>query len=590
MARASIREALRLRSSLFSHPALGHSNFGLASSSSHSLSAPSDLGSDNREGKQSLHRRTVNLLERCHNMIQLSHIHAHLITRGLFQDVSLAGRVLKHSADYGDIKYMIFVFQDIESPDAFCINNVIRAYACSNTPHQAVVFYFEMLRDGFVPNTLTFPPLISSCAKTGCLKSGQKCHAQATKRGIDCLVRVQNSLIHLYACCGLINLAGQIFEEMCVRDLVSWNSIVDGFVKVGELGRAHHLFDKMPQRNVISWNIMITGYLNGGNPGCCLKLFREMMKTDLGGSHTTMVSVLTACGRSARLKEGRSVHGYLIKQFPSSSLIIDTALIDTYSKCRRVDAAKLVFDRMSARNLVCWNAMILGHCLHGNPADGLNLYEKMINEACSNDLNPNEGAGSSPDEITFVGVLCACARSRMLTEGRKYFNQMLDLFNIQPNFGHYWCMASLFAGVGLVEEALETIRNMPVNKNMSSESLLWARLLGSCRFEGNVILGEEIAKALIELEPNNPSCYVLLLNIYAVSGQWEEVARIKQTMKEKRMKEIAGFSLFDLKDFVHNLKLKDIVQQHMEEVNIMMAELSQRLSMLSPNSKRETGS
>ncbi|KAL4642610.1 hypothetical protein ACB092_02G032100 [Castanea dentata] len=92
----------------------------------------------------------------------------------------------------------------------------------------------------------------------------------------------------------------------------------------------------MNERNVVSWNIMINGYLKGGNPGCGLKLFREMVKMGLRGSDTTMVGVLTACGHSARLKEGRSAHGFLIKMYLRPTIIIDTALIDMYMVAEKI--------------------------------------------------------------------------------------------------------------------------------------------------------------------------------------------------------------------------------------------------------------
>ncbi|KAE9450292.1 hypothetical protein C3L33_17807, partial [Rhododendron williamsianum] len=493
----SIGEILRLRKNplFLSHPTLVHSKPTLPPSSPFNSSASSDLN-------------PTNLFKICFNRKQLFQIQAHLITCGLFRKPYFQGRVLKCAADLGDLNYTILVFQCIQFPDTFCINSVIKAYACSNVPQEAVAFYFDMLRNGFVPNSFTFAPLISSCAKAGCLASGRKCHGQATKNGVD-------------------------------------------------------------------W------YLNGGNPGCCLMLFRKMMRLGLRGSDTTVMSVFTACGRSARLKEGRSVHSYLIKRFVHSSLIIDTALIDMYSKCRRVDVAKLVFDRMLGRNLVCWNAMILGHCIHGNPEDGLTLYAKMLGTTCSRDEETVLDNNVKPDEITFAGILCACARSGLLIEGRTYFTQMFDLFSIEANFAHYWCMANLFAGVGLVQEALNIIRSMPVNEEESSQSLLWARLLGACRFEGSVILGEQIAKAVIELEPENSLCYALLLNVYAVAGQWEDVAKMKQMIKEQGIRKMAGCSLFDLKEVVHNLKFGDSCRQHMQEVAISTQGTKERNARLS---------
>lgn len=411
-----------------------------------------------------------------------------------------------------------------------------------------MVFYVEMLRGGdFNPNGFTFPPLISACAKLGCLSSGQMCHGQAVKLGVSTVLPVQNSLIHLYACSGLMDVANEVFVEMLVRDLVTWNTIVDGFAKIGEMGSAHKLFDTMPERNVVSWNVMITGYLNFRNPGHALKLFREMVLQCFDGNDTTMVQVITACGRSHRLKEGRSVHGFLVKWFPSLSLIIETAMIDMYSKCGRVDIAQRIFERMRRKNSVSWNAMILGHCIHGNPVEGLSLYAEM---------KARIGVVDSlrPDELTFIGVLCACARLGLLEEGRNHFSQMTDVFCIKPNFGHYWCLSSLMANVGLMQEAVSILKNSQSDEGMQGEESVWAGVFGSCRFEGDVMLGEQIAKELIEQDPHNFCHYNLLVNVYAAAGKWEEVDRTKETMNGRGIRRAPCCSLNDLKEIVSNAK------------------------------------
>ncbi|XP_058111746.1 pentatricopeptide repeat-containing protein At3g51320-like [Magnolia sinica] len=200
------------------------------------------------------------------------------------------------------------------------MNTVIKAYSQSSNPGNAVELYFEMLRRGFLPNSYTFPPLVSLCAKKGCADDGEKCHGQAVKNGVDAVVHVRNALVHMYANCGLVGCARQVFDAMPVRDLVSWNSIGDGYAKMGDLVSARSLFDVMPERNVVSWNVMLVRYLRGGNLGCGLKLFREMGRVGMRSSPTTMVSAVTACGRSARLKEGRSVHWFWVKNFVEPSL------------------------------------------------------------------------------------------------------------------------------------------------------------------------------------------------------------------------------------------------------------------------------
>ncbi|WOG81750.1 hypothetical protein DCAR_0100901 [Daucus carota subsp. sativus] len=561
MARASsmtLKDLGRLRS----HPLLSHSSSLLnptLSFSSISSPCPSSNFYNTTPTPFNSINRILNLLETCQSINHFYQIQAHLLTSSLFQNPSFSGRILKLSADYNDIHYTLLLFKFISLPDTFCYNILIKACALSCVPHQAVILYFHMLKYQFLPNSYTFVSLFKACVQMGSVNVGLKCHGQAIKNGVQCVLQVENSLIHMYGCYGLIDVAKRLFGEMFVRDVVSWNTLVDAFVRVGDLSAAHELFDLMPHKNVISWNVLISGYLSGGNPGCGLKLFREMAGFKIKGNDTTMVSVVTACGRSARLKEGKSVHGYLIRTFVRLSLIINTALIDMYSKCQRTDIARKVFERLLTRNIVCWNAMILGHCLNGNPKDGLQLFAQMhtktrlIESRIGDDNIIELGEQVLPDEVTYVGILCACLREGLLTEGINYFNQMTDVFGVKPNFAHYWCMANILASFGLMEEAMEILRNLSSFAELPKESSLWASLLGLCRFKGNVVLGEQIAKALIDKDPLNQSYYALLMTVYAVAGQWENVALTKETMKERGFKSMPGFTLADLKFIVHNL-------------------------------------
>ncbi|XP_022741703.1 pentatricopeptide repeat-containing protein At3g51320 [Durio zibethinus] len=558
MARMSIRELLRFRYNIFANPTLRFSS-PFYSTSSKTLTFP---------------HSNLWLLDSCEDIKQLFQMQAHLITSGLFHNPFWADKVLKHSSKFSNIDYTVSVFRCIDKPGTFCVNTVIKAYSFSSFPHQALFFYFRMLSNGcFVPNSYTFVPLLGSCAKIGCFKYAQKCHGQAVKFGAINKLQVQNSLIHMYGCCGVIDLAMKVLVEMSERDLVSWNSFIDGCVKVWDLSLAHKLFDAMRKKNVISWNIMINGYLKGGNPGCSLKLFREMVKTGFVGNEKTVVSVLSACCKSARLKEGRSVHGFLIKNGLKSNIIIDTALLNFYCNCQKVGLARRMFDKIKNRNLVCWNAMILGHCIHGNPEDGLKLFMDMM------DQNKIREGDISPDEITFVGVLCACARAGLIAEGRNYFSQMINKFGIKPNFAHFWCMANLYVSVRLFKEAEEILRQMPFgDDDVSSDSLLWANLLSSCRFRDGVTVGERIATSLIAKEPKNFSYYQLLLNVYAVAGQWEDVARVRQIMKDRGIERVPGCNLVDLKEIVHNFKVGERWWESVEQRDAKLAELAQRSS------------
>ncbi|KAE8655947.1 hypothetical protein F3Y22_tig00117012pilonHSYRG00037 [Hibiscus syriacus] len=517
MARMSIRELLRSRYTIFANPTI------IFPPSKPNNRFPSRFYSTESRAITFPRPTTLSILDSCPDIKKLFQIQAHLITSGLFQNPFWVDRVLMHSSKLGYIDYTVSIFRCIGDPGTFRVNSVIKAYCFSSLPHQAVIFYFQMRTHGcFVPNSYTFVPLLSSCSKMDCSKSARKCHGQAIKFGVVDNLPVCNCLIHMYGCCGILEFAKKVFLEMSRRDIASWNSFIDACVKVWNLGLAHNLFDRMPEKNPISWNIMIKGYLKAGNPGCSLKLFRQMVETGFVGNEKTAASVLSACSKSARLKEGRSVHGYIIKNGMKSNIIIDTALVNLYCNCQRVGLARWMFDKIRNRNRVCWNAMILGHCIH---------------------------------------------------EGRDYFSQMKNKFGIKPNFAHYWCMANLYVGAELSREAEEILRQMSdCAEDLSSESVLWANLLVSCRFREGATVGERIATSLIEKEPKNFSYYQLLMNVYGVAGQWEDVARVKQLMKDRGIERVAGCNLVDLKDIVHKLRVGEQWKESVEQRDAELAE------------------
>ncbi|XP_057531034.1 pentatricopeptide repeat-containing protein At3g51320-like [Amaranthus tricolor] len=517
---------------------------------------------------------------------QFKQVNAQLIISGRLKIPFFGCKLLRLSSQFGDLRSILWVFDRIDFPDLVCYNTLIKAFSNSCFPSKGVTFYFEMLKSEVFPNSFTFPPLIGCCAKVGDYRLGEMCHGQVIKNGFDGVMQIQNSLIHMYACCGVIEVALKVFEGMLERDLVTWNSILSGYVKVGDLRNAHKMFDVMPERNIVSWNAMMTGYLEGYKPGWVLKLFREMIRGRLIGNDITMVNVITACGRSARRREGASVHGFLIRRLWNLSLIMKSALIDMYNKCLKVAVARRIFDCLVERNLVCWNSMILGHCLHGNAKDGLILFENMIVWMEVDKARDHGYAhlgskhGMLPDEITYIGVLCACTRAGLLEEGKTYFCDMMNLFNIKPNFAHFWCMANLLASKGLVQEALETIRNIKefvVDKPL--ESLLWGNLLGSCRYQGDSSIAEQVAKALIEIEPQNTMCYAFLLNIYAAAGKWADAANVKELMKQRVPLKLHGCSLIDLIEVVHNFRLRDETW-HEPEIVKMLDNLTEEFDYL----------
>ncbi|KAM3405990.1 hypothetical protein ACQJBY_000187 [Aegilops geniculata] len=466
----------------------------------------------------------------------------------------------------------------------FSLSAALRAVA-PRVPFSALLSLFAHLlrahaRSGF-PDAFAFPPLLSAAASARSprshLPAALALHAQLLRRGLLFAPppHAANALLHFYGAAGSLPAARHLFDEMPYRDIASHNTMMTAHAASlgGGVDAARQLFDGMLLRNVVSWNVMINGYVKVKRPEQALEVVRWMAGVGVRGTATTMVGAATACARLGRLGSGREVHCAYLRRFKEDNLLFWTSLVDMYGKCRRVAAARKVFDRLNARNVVCWNAMIIGHCVYGEPGDGIELFHQMIGRGKN---GSDDQRVLRPDEVTFIGVLCACTRLGLLDAGKVYFNQMTTTYSLRPTFAHYWCMANLYGSVGLLEEAEGLLKSVP--EELKARAL--GGLLGLCRFRGEWELGERIALRLIELEPSNCAHYALLCSVYASAGRWEDAHRVKAIIKESDGRFSPGHRLVDLNEIASEFKIRER-QPENQEIYVILDDLVSKLQFTS---------
>ncbi|KAK2973105.1 hypothetical protein RJ640_009757 [Escallonia rubra] len=189
---------------------------------------------------------------------------------------------------------------------------------------------------------------------------------------------------------------------------VLWNVMVDGFVRNGDFRLVRELFDEMPQRSVVSWNSMISGYAQNGLFNEAIELFRDMQMGDTRPNYVTLVSVLPAISRLGALELGKWVHLYAERNGIGIDEVLGSALIDMYSKCGSIDKVLQLFESLSQKNVITWNAILRGHAMHGRGKDAVDFFSKM------------QQAGVGPSEVTYISVLSAYSHAvEMLTMGEK---------------------------------------------------------------------------------------------------------------------------------------------------------------------------
>jgi pentatricopeptide repeat protein len=198
----------------------------------------------------------------------------------------------------------------------------------------------------------------------------------------------------------------------------------------------------------VSWNAIIAGYSQSGHPREALAFFNEMQVQGIKPNSVTMVGVLPACACADlfALEQGKQIHGHVIRSEFESDVSVCTALVDMYAKCGHIGMARKVFDKMSSRDVVSWNAMILGYGIHGHAEDALALFSQM------------QQLGTKPDHITFIGVLTACSHAGLVDEGWQYFGCMKSDYGLAPNMEHYGCLVDLLGRSGHLEEAHDIIK------------------------------------------------------------------------------------------------------------------------------------
>ncbi|PON50517.1 Tetratricopeptide-like helical domain containing protein [Trema orientale] len=399
------------------------------------------------------------LLQNCANFRQLRQIHAKIIRAGLSGDQLLLRKLLSLCSSYGEMDYATRLFHH-SIPVAggphhtFTWNLMIRAYTSNARSHQALLLFKLMISRGIPPDKFTFPFVIRACLTSSAFRLGEVVHGLAIRTSFSADIFLQNNLMDFYFKSGHASSGRRLFDKMRVRSVVSWTTMLTGLLNCGDLHTARSIFDQMPTKNVVSWTAMIDGYVRNQQPDEAFQLFRRMQLDNVWPNEFTLVSLLKACAQLGSLKLGRRIHDFALKNgFKLEAVFVGTALIDMYSKCGSLADARRVFDQMEIKSLATWNAMITGLGVYGFGEEALALFQEM------------EKMNVQPDEITFVGVLCACLQTNNLSDGCKYFEHMTKRYGIAPIPEHYSCMIELYDRVGMLDEVGRLVNTMPTKPN-----------------------------------------------------------------------------------------------------------------------------
>ncbi|KAK2983091.1 hypothetical protein RJ640_022577 [Escallonia rubra] len=486
------------------------------------------------------------LLQNCVNMLKMKKIHAQIVKCSLSQSNFLVTKMVDTCDSNGEIQYASLLFNEVVEPNNFLYNAMIRAYTHSHRFLLALEMYRQMLRHSQVeepifPNKFTYPYVVKACGGLLCHELGKQLHGHVFKFGFRSNIVIATAMMNMYIKYENFADAHHMFEEMSEKDVISWNSLICGHIKLGQMKRARAVFEEMPDKSIVSWTAMITGYTKLGCHSDALDVFRRMQMAGIKPDWISLVAVLPVCAQLGALELGKWIHFYADKNGFLQKTCICNALIEMYAKCGNVNRSLELFDHMHDRDVISWSTMIVGLSNHGKAREAIELFQEM------------QRAKVKPNEITFVGLLSACAHAGFLDEGVRYFDSMKNNYKIEPGIEHYGCLVDLLGRTGCLDRGLETIKRMP----MKPDSAIWGSLLSSCRTHSNLGIAVVAMEHLLELEPDDTGNYVLLSNIYADLGKWEGVSRMRKLIRSKSMKKTPGCSMIEANNVVQEFVSAD---------------------------------
>ncbi|XP_024963012.1 pentatricopeptide repeat-containing protein At3g49740 [Cynara cardunculus var. scolymus] len=523
-------------------------------------------------------------------------VHSLVIKTGFLVRSSVKNALITMYFNFGSANQAYDVFEETEElgHDQITYNAMIAGLVSLGRDEDAFMMFKNMQKVGHWPTERTFVSVMSSCS---CGITAIQLHANAIKTGFEDFNAVSNTTITMYSACGDLQAARMVFEKLEAKDRVSWNTMITSYAqenlsrddaiviylqmqhqgigpdeftigsllatldsmvcvemilaivikydlisktevsnalistlsRLGALEDAYTIFTEMNSKNLISWNSMISGFHSNGCSVIGLELFSEMLISDLTPDVYTLNIVLSICATILAFRNGKEIHGYVLKFHYLHEPSLGNALIALYAKCGILDWSIKVFKSMIYKDVVSWNSMISAYGNHGRGEDAVLCFEEM---------QKSEGVKVEPDHTTFTTALTACSHAGLVDHGVEIFNSMVNKYGLEPEIDHFSCIVDLLGRAGFLDAA----ENLMKSGRFNVHSSIWWNLFSSCAAHGDFRLGRIVAGFLLELEEDKSGVYVVLSNILANAGYWEEAADMREMMKSYGVVKQPGYS------------------------------------------------
>ncbi|KAG8377411.1 hypothetical protein BUALT_Bualt08G0030200 [Buddleja alternifolia] len=360
----------------------------------------------------------------------------------------------------------------------------------------------------------SYVPLLQECINNNSVSGVESIHAHITKTGFSQELFLMTFLVNAYAKCGTMDRARRVFDNLSQRNVVTWTSLMSGYVhnsqpefaisvfkemleihgyivkydieydasignalcslysKCRNLGMAIKAFKRIEEKNVISWTAAISACGDNGNSAMGLDMFVQMLSEGVNPNEITLTSVLSACCTMQALDVGSQIHSLTIKLGYGSDLPVTNSIMYLYLKSGYISEAKKIFDGMNTISLVTWNAMIAGHAEMTSVAeDGLSAH--LCGIEALKIFQRMKKSGLKPDLYTFSSVLTVCSSLVALEQGEQIHAQTIKTgFLSDVVVGT--ALVNMYNKCGSIDRATKAFVEMSIRTLISWTSMITA--------------------------------------------------------------------------------------------------------------------
>ncbi|XP_042483541.1 pentatricopeptide repeat-containing protein At5g39350-like [Macadamia integrifolia] len=396
--------------------------------------------------------------------------HGSAVKFGVASDESLEPALISMYGGCGDLSDARRFFDFLPERNVIVWNALISTFTQNQKSSDALEAFKQMIQENMQPNAVSFVAVIPSCENFGDIDCGESLHAHAIKDGLECQTSVATAFLSMHA-------------------------------KLGNLDSAELLFHGIPERNLLSWNSMISGYVQNGLWELGLNMFHNLRLMGFTPDSISMVSVLSACTRSDDIRLGKSAHAFTIRSRLDFNLNVSNALLAFYSDSDQLPYALKLFNKIQKRNVVTWNILI-SRCVHsGHIGNAVELLQQM------------QQADVELNLVTMISILPSYCKSENLVQGMAIHGHAIKAGYIS-DVSLVNALISMYLNCGELHSGRLLFEAMPEKSVVS-----WNALITGYR---NHNLNREVIVCFCQMitEDQNPN-FVTLLNILPVC--WTEL-------------------------------------------------------------------